>query len=243
MKPYKKYFYYDNLLSINTSEFLLENVLHPEKYLKLLQNFLERKGKSIIGRKDNAKFFCGYLSRIFKKYNILFVLDTTVSKVQGDEYKLGFTESGYNGGNKNDINIFCNENIIKAQINKKFYDLFSKYLLKLLGHELIHRIQALNVEDIKLKRMIYQQINPNVDLAGYLSNKYEIMARAWQIVEEFRFYGYDDQKIKNVLYDRYEPSISISLFYYRNLFKTNTDTMKLLYKYIYLYVVDDTGEN
>lgn len=245
MKPYKKYFDANKYLSITIPELLIENVVHPEKYVKLLQDVLIKLQKRFVGKKETAHFICWLLSKRFKKYGITFILIGEVRK--GDKYKLGLTKSGYNGGDKNDIDIYCNENITKIQVDKKFYDLFSKHLLELFGHELIHRIQALNVEDIKLRGMIYQQPDPNINVKAYLANKYEIMSRAWQIVEECRFYGYDDNKIIDTIQRKKYAPISTSLMAYRGLFETNNKedavTLKLLYKYIYLYVVDNTGEN
>jgi hypothetical protein len=233
---YKKYF--KNSLSINDdpSIFLLENVLKPENYVKILKEHFLKHKKGILRKNRTPERLCIYLSLLFKKYKIEFQLDFAIKSLEND-YLYGVSKGEYHIGkkNKNDIVIVCNSNIQSIQTDERFLNTFLDIVLKIIGHEIIHRLQGLNVKDEELRKKIYS--NNTKDIRIYLSNKYEVMSRAWQIIEELRFQGVNDSRIKEIIKNSKNYGMSASLYEYRRIFSDNQqEVLNLLYKYVFLYL-------
>ncbi len=76
---------------------------------------------------------------------------------------------------------------------------------------------------------------------AYLSKPKEIMAHAWEIVQEFKLFGKNNEATRMILKsNRDEENLKWLMFsdrlkeYYTS-FKVTSKTMKLLYKYLYEY--------
>ena len=106
-------------------------------------------------------------------------------------------------------------------------------LLHLIGHELIHREQFLRMDYIKnIESYAF------TDKKKYLSNKQEIMAYAWQIINSFRLHGALDSDIQKILKTNSNIKFQLGgkvLADYHDLFTIDDKELKLLYRYMYLY--------
>lgn len=103
------------------------------------------------------------------------------------------------------------------------------YIQKALRHESVHRQQ------IDRSGGYMEDIDPTTP-KSYLSNKREIMAMARSIVDEM--WPYDrNQYLENGI-----VPMSLSSAPYRNEFDQNSKEIRLLKKYIYLYIVQDEIE-
>lgn len=220
---------------------LLENIVEPEDYLLDILDTMDRMKKDLITKEYTLEKACSILNHVFKKSKIKFMPQKRIA--YGNEYYINF---GINKGatipdKYATIGIFLNNNFLKMYGDEKFYKKFLLGFTEVLKHELIHRGQDLKVKDIKLRDKVMSQ-SDDWKIEKYLSNKQEVMAFAWQIVERFRIEGYSNIEIKNLLKSDSKPKLSSSniLANYHYLFKKdikkNKDVLKLLYKYMYMYL-------
>jgi hypothetical protein len=87
----------------------------------------------------------------------------------------------------------------------------------------------------------YIGVMSNENRIVYLSKPKEIMAHAWEIVQEFKLFGKNNEAIRMILKSNRDSEnlkwllFSARLKMYYNSFEPTSKTMKLLYKYIYEY--------
>lgn len=232
---------------------MFEAVIHTKKYAKLLQNKFLYIAKHI----DKSKFsttisLLRYLDSEFETYNILFKFDSI--EPQEEAHLCGITEMVTEGKNKTII-VFCN-NAFKGNLLKADNTLFQSFY-ELISHELVHRGQYL-LRSYKISYKIMQKIlkdksdiENNSSLSDeqketlktrkYLSNRYELMSYANQIVEELRFNGFDNKKIIDICKSLELPSeYSNGASMYDDFFdkdeKKDLLILKQLFKYMYQYI-------
>ena len=127
--------------------------------------------------------------------------------------------------------------IIKIQQNELFANEFRKWFLFVLKHELIHRGQNLAVKDTKLlARVMVKEFGNEKE---YLSDKQEIMARAWETIELFKFQGFTKKRIAHILVNEIYNSENGVLQAYIKTFDKNSNVYKLFFKYLYLYLEEN----
>lgn len=231
MKKYKKIFedsdlalseLHDKGAFINCLEYLMESIIKPELYIENLLNILD-DNKNILKKYTHPEDLVKALSNLYKNHKIEFKV-----------YNMNLDSFIYLGSHTIDtIYLNCTPKIIYAY---KDYTNFKIQFEKFLKHEIIHREQfnRINNEDI-IKKILNQDKSSQIK---YFSQKYEIMSYAWQIVYDFRIAGKDDKIIKKLVSKQsfVANRFSIPLQRYKKLFKKDSDTLKLLYKYIYMYL-------
>ena len=232
---------------------MFEAAIHTKKYAKLLQNKFLYIAKHI----DKSKFsttisLLRYLDSEFETYNILFKFDSI--EPQEEAHLCGITEMVTEGKNKTII-VFCN-NAFKRNFLKADNTLFQSFY-ELISHELVHRGQYL-LRSYKISYKIMQKIlkdksdiENNSSLSDeqketlktrkYLSNRYELMSYANQIVEELRFNGFDNKKIVDVcksfeLPSEYSNGASMYDDFFDKDEKKDLLILKQLFKYMYQYI-------
>jgi len=218
------------------SEFyLLEYIIKPEEYINSIEDKINSSYRKAFTKDRELGRICRELTNIFTSNRIVFIPEKTIAL--GNEE---FTFYGINKGStlpdkKGTIGIFCNYNILDCVNNRNFFNGFKKWFLFVCKHELVHRGQALQIEDAKLRASVLKKDFD--DQIQYLSDKQEIMARAWEIVELFRFQNYSDKQILNLLKkDSIEKFQVRTLKVYHEYFDMSDSVMKLLYKYMYWYL-------
>ena len=232
MKRYVRYFGIDDSFKIT------EAIINPNLYLDQIEkdlndlSFFKFKNVSL----KNISF---KLNIIFRKSKIQFIPQ---SNINDDPYepniKFGINSGATISNKTNDIGIFINENIVRSLQNKEAYPFFVKWLLFVLKHELVHRGQHLKVKDAKLRNEVFQK-SPK-DRREYLSDKQEIMARAWEIIELFKLFNYQQDKIREILKSKeLEKYQNFTLRVYHDEFTMKDWQLKLLYKYMYMYLEED----
>jgi len=233
MERYKRK--YDENIFMGETMSMLEMVLHPDNYVNLIKD----------------KIISFYNKNIFTDINDLIVslnsylIDEKIQFKLSDK-KLSKYDSGLQSARyypkANVIVILYTDDILNAfkmrgQTNdysdfKWFLEDFEEFL----GHETIHRMQSFKdkVNNIKATSTENEK--------EHYSQTKEIMSYAWQIVQTFKMYGKDEDYIKFILSSkRDEPNVKVINFIpvfkkYYNLFDKDSNVMKLLYKYIYLYI-------
>jgi len=137
------------------------------------------------------------------------------------------------------IRIYCNPLILQIQQNEIFLNSFKKELLFVLKHELVHRGQNFQIKDLDVRFKVMS--SPHESLMKDLSDKKEIMARAWEIIELFKLKNdFTKKEIINriIKHDDYR-GINNTLDFYFRAFGKNSPEIKLLYKYMYLYLEEN----
>lgn len=213
---------------------LSEAVQRPNNYLKLIQDQI-LKNKKLILKQSNNKInkLLILLSLILKKFKIKFYYKNEISKY------FGIYEAETLLDKKNTIIIWCNLSILEIIKNEKIFDRFLYSLLEILGHEIVHRMQLKDIKDKKILNILStKDINNRIQ---YFSNKQEIMAFAWQIIEQFRFIGYSDDKIKEIMKTYKNPKLihkKLPEIYklYIYLFNNDNSVLNKLHKYMYEYL-------
>jgi len=120
--------------------------------------------------------------------------------------------------------------------NKNF-DIFIEQCVSFIGHELIHRYENIKINNIDLSKKILQK--SKIDRKKYYGNKQELMSYAWQIINNFRTLGKNNVSIKALLKGNNDVKFKFGgeiLLIYHKMFTLNDDELKLLYKYMYLYL-------
>jgi hypothetical protein len=221
---------------LHTMKFI-EAIQNPENYVNLIKN-------KII--KFNIKNSFSSLDDLIISLNSYFINEKIKFRLSKNPNILGegLLSGGFNP-KTDEIYLFYNYDIIDAfkMDNKKYNDDNFKDFLEglsiFLGHETVHRMQSFKNKIKKVGTMIDE------DKKKHLAQPIEIMAYAWQIVQYIKLYSKKDNKfIRKILTDvRDEENLKIINFIvpfkeYYNTFDVNSKTMKLLYKYIYLYTED-----
>jgi len=190
-----------------------EAVIHvySQSYMDILDHtsFHSR----IFNCKTNSDFII-VLNKAFKSRNVLFIQ-------KGNRFGSTTDKSGI-------IKIFVDHDYFKSY-NTDIIKFKSK-LKNILNHELVHREQSKKVNWIKYKGSLNI-----VNKKKYPANKQEIMAYANTIVEMLYKKYFSD---KNVLDFLRTPIRGNKIFdEYIDLFGSDSKEMKLLYKYMYEYIV------
>lgn len=232
MKRYVRYFGIDEQFQIT------EAIVNPSLYLTQINKDLNDLAYFKF-KNSSLKNITMKLNLIFRKSKITFIPQSfIVDDPHEPGIKFGINGAATLSNKNNSIGIYTNENIVKSLQNKDYYTFFVKWLLFNLKHELVHRGQHLKVKDAKLANQVFQK-SPK-DQIEYLSDKQEIMARAWEIVELFKLFNYTSDNIRQMIQSKkLEKNQNFTLRTYHELFTMDAWQMKLLYKYMYLYLEED----
>jgi hypothetical protein len=216
-----------------------EGVVSP-KYYKEIESYLMSLKNNIKKLNfDTLTKLCKWLTKNLKKYSIRFVPnENNDNKYFNKEFQAGITQSGCLSNKKGTVKIYCNNNLLKIQNDDKFFNYFVKNVIRIIGHELIHRNQIFEIENQELRNYIFDFPKETVK---YLSNKQEMMSRAWQIIEEFRYNGLTDKQIANILRSNKDTRLvaySTTFMYYLEFFNIKDPIFKKLWKYAYSYLTN-----
>lgn len=223
-----------NLNEAALSPIYYENI---EKYIKSLEKEIKKK------KFVSLSTLCLWLSFKFRKYAIRFVVDNDSEEQGNNEYSVGITKSGCLSNSKGTIKIYCNENLLKLTTPGNFFNYFTINVIRIIGHELIHRNQMFHLTNKKLRNYIFD--HSKLEVEEYLKNKQEMMSRAWQIIEEFRYKELNDKTILNIMRNNKDTRIiakSFTLSTYFDYFNPKDKIFKDLYKYMYLYISNQDVE-
>lgn len=232
MKRYVRYFGVEDQFKIT------EAIINPIIYLNQINKDL--KDLSYFKFKNTSlKNIALKLNIIFRKSKIQFIPQSfIVDDPHEPGVQFGINSSATLSNKNNTIGVFINSNIIKSLQDKDQYQYFIKWLLFNLKHELVHRGQHLKVKDIKIANEIFKKSYKGQ--LEYLSDKQEIMARAWEIIELFKLLNYTNDNIRKMIQSKdLEKNQNFTLRTYHTLFKIDDWQLKLLYKYMYLYLEEE----
>lgn len=243
LKKYNPAKYVGNIRRFGVS--LKEKVVFPDNYSKEIQKIISGKWfKYVIFKYREPQNLLKKLNKLFKHFKISFEFDP-VPKGGDSIVSLGFNGAGTLSDKYNSIFIVLNKNFFKSSSSEDNFNKMCKGFINLLNHEIIHRQQKTFVANEKLKRDIYDN-SPNDSDKVYYYSKYEIMAHAYTIIQDWKLLGnMTDTDIINSLRTKRFQDIS-KLWDYSNAFRNYTvlfdmdsDVIKLLYKYIYMYLKED----
>ena len=205
---------------------LLEAVLIPKQEVSEIIQLLVKNKKELSVDKNKEEKFCYQLDDILKKYKISFSYDDSL---RNDV----FFPRGFHEQRNNIIYFICSSRISLINENDKyFYDFLDGFKL-LIGHELVHRMQFIQ----RSHKIILNNSNQE-DIKEQLSGNQEIMAYAWQAVEELRYrFGNDKEILEHIKkYDLMFFRHSTILSAYYSLFEKDDPILKKFYKDMYLYL-------
>jgi hypothetical protein len=230
MRKYKSVYEDHDLLLIQEqekgllvcSDQLFEAVINPEEYTDNLVEILD-KNKKILEQQTHPEDLCKLLSNLYYSHKIIF-------KVFSSDNNLMIYS-----GSSDDENIYirCTPAIIEAYDK---YEEFKNQFEKYLKHELIHRYQFLKMKSDSVIKQIIRKSRR--DQISYYGSPQEIMAYAWQIINDFRMTGKSDEVIKQLISkDSFIATrYSAPLEMYKRLFQENSEVLNRLYKYMYEYL-------
>jgi len=242
LTPYKRK--YDNEYRV-TSSALKEGVIYPDNYIKDIEKKINtERFNNLIITSDNLNKLCKRLSVIFWFNNIKFIPENTPKGI--DKMVIyGLNGGGTLSDKNNTIFIKLNNNSLMREKNIVHYKMFCKMLVNLIKHELIHRGQKLFIKNKELKQKIYDTSVFDSD-KKYYSNKYEIMAHAFTIIEDLKLLGnLETERIRDTIKRNdigslmFLGGISYAFHQYTTLFDMNSKEIKLLYKYIFMYLNEE----
>jgi len=223
-----------------TSEFLVEAVYRPDKYVNIVYNHLKSILKIYNKSFKYGELVCEFLTDKFKEFNIIFNYEGSFNS-DGRKYAINSMDTGVNSLT---ITIQCSPIIDQLFLSIDLQKLFLQYFKELIGHELIHRSQSISIKNYTLQKYINKYINIAQGV-GYYADKAELMSYAWQIIEELRFQGAYDMDILEYIKDiGKHPGYSCLIYeevylkYYRN-----TMVINRLIKYIYEYLKGNININ
>jgi hypothetical protein len=202
------------------------------------------------------------LNKDFACYNIVFKDSGNLRVDKSDKEEVGIEQMKTNRHNL-EITIECNYVFGERFLQQDNFLIY--YFNTLLGHELVHRGQALNTnadtvlliakKEIercnklkdKYERCGYNdsEINDLLYKEKYLANRREIMSYAYQAVEELRYSNYSNEEIKAKLrtfdFNKYEKESGMLESYFISFrdYRTNKlsyDVLKLFSKYMLEYI-------
>ena len=214
---------YQSLFDCIFTGSIKEAIINP-KYMQELIQLLKDNQPQISTHVFSFKM-AEILSKILKSYKIDFEI---INDISSDR----FLKTGRYDHTTMTITLFgVYNNLYKIIQSEESFNKFLKEFKELAGHELIHREQY--VKDVS----IFLTHKATDDIKTYLSDKKEIMAYAWQIVEYMR-YSLTDHQIYSLLKsdnsEKYE--YHNALFQYHKHFTIQDKELQLFYKYMYLYL-------
>jgi len=222
MKRYKPLF-----SGIRDNFLFNEAVIKVDAYDKILYSLFDKCKPHIQNKNLPVDQIITILNKEFSFLKIVFQAEKINNS---DDAHLGFNGGGTEDDEYNTIYVFLNSN---CESNFNQYN--NKYIattIKIIHHELIHRNQAIRM---KSREIISKEFNYDPDnYREYLQQKIEIMPFAFMVVEESRAHGWNDDKILQNLKTFSNPS---ALFNgYLKYFDEDSKTVKLLVKYMYMYL-------
>jgi len=218
---------------------LSEGTINPDKYLYDIEEKIDNVLKRMKNKNYKLTALCMILSSAVSKYKIDFKGESNIVSGQEDFIKFGINKGATKPDEFASIRIYCNPFLLKIQQNEIFLNSFKKELLVVLKHELIHRGQDLQVKDLKLRFEVMSSSHES--LIKDLADKKEIMARAWEIIELFKLkndFTKEEIRIRIIKHDDYR-GLNNTLDFYFKAFGKNSSVIKLLYKYMYLYLEEN----
>jgi hypothetical protein len=179
---------------------------------------------------------------LFKINSILhpYRIKAKFEDLQGEFF--GVTGNGKTGTDiNNTITVYVNSGLLHVKSDELFYRFLDGFL-QVLGHELVHRLQYHEKVSKEIQeRIILKQQESTED---YLFSKQELMAFAWNIIEEFRYLKYSTEQIQEIMKISGNPGaimkVRMPLIYklYLTAFVKNNETKakNQLHKYMYAYL-------
>jgi hypothetical protein len=210
-----------------------EKVQKPENYLKIIKKYITEF--------NNKNEFLN-LDDLITSLNSYFLNEKLVFRKseKTPKYNSGVVSMGYQP-KTNEIYIFYCDKIQNAfkiqnkQYDYEYFEIFLENFIMFLGHEIIHRMQLIKDKTKTIGAMSHE------NKRKYLAKPIEIMAHAWEIVQEFKFNNRTNSDIQLILKSKRDEENLKWIFFSKRLeeyyktFPVASNTMKLLYKYIYLY--------
>lgn len=228
---------YEQFFNVGDFHFfnISEAVIVPENYIKEYEDIFNKHVK--LNKELSLKDMCKALSSAFKSKRIYFEPLDDFNKNAKEKYiRFGIVGAATFPNKSVDIKVHLHQGATFIYNNEEFFKQFKYWFFFILKHELIHRKQMLQDNDIKVRQKVFD-MSKKQEMKLYLSARHEMMARAWEIVELYRLRGFSDseimQTIKNDIKTSYSSNYTLESYYI--LFR-GTDTMKQLYKYIYEYL-------
>jgi len=230
-----------------------EAVIRPEDYLFGIKKYIGEIKKDFLGKNLTAESYVDLLNTFFtKKYAIEFKYEEN-AKINNNAVP-GLCNAAILDDDRITILLVCNKSL--PYLFRSDYD-FSKFeheLISILGHEVIHREQELKIKSADIRRKLivnYSKIRDSLKSQDpkewdifYKSNKKEIMAFSWSIIEDLRYHKKTDEEILEIIQHISRKDVDIffynmmssALASYISLFKNRDEPLKTLYKYIYEYL-------
>jgi hypothetical protein len=236
MKRYK-YLVIDDDGFKKVSYDLSEGIVKPDLYLKDIEDKLSKILDKIENKNYNLTMICLTLSSALSKNKISFKGENKISGGVEEYIKFGINGGATKPDKFASIRIYCNPLLIKLYKDKIFCNELKKWFIYAIKHELVHRGQNLLIRDTKLRAKVMSK--EHISLIKDLADKQEIMARAWEIIELFKLKNFNKNEIKEriIEHDQYR-GISNTLDFYFFAFGKNSSEIKLLYKYMYFYLLE-----
>jgi len=233
MKRYKPYF-----KETYNRAALQEAIINPNNYLKDIDKKIDKLLNSVSNKKYNAKKLCRIFSIGLSRYKIEVIYQNFIERGLDINIRFGINSGACLPNRYSSIGIFCNDNIVNIQNDINFKNQFKNWLLLVLKHELIHRGQNLAIRDIDV--LVKVKSNEKEKFKQELSNPVEIMARAWESVEVFKLVNHlENNDIISILKNYSKYALNNTLNTYIELFEKDSKELKLLFKYIYLYLTEN----
>lgn len=250
MKPYKKFFKTkESKIQTKDNDTLLAIVMHNHTGTisgPLLERFFFYE--AVINVEPEKKEIKNITLSVFKKYKgeqinvIIPYIEMALSKhkIKFDYLRAEldvYTSSGRYEPNDDTLHIILSDKTLKKNPTENDYKEFVNDFSLMVGHELIHRFEAIKMNNIELANRLLKVSILKQKL--YYGSKYEIMAYAWQIVNTFRLFGKIDSDIKIMLRSNSDVKFKygdLMLKKYHDIFTIQDAELKLLYKYMYLYL-------
>lgn len=237
-KRYKPYFKETSF----TSHALYEAVLFPTDYKYELEKKLKDFFNKNLKRDLKLSMLCARLTFLLRGYKIK-VKEWKSTCADAEECNFyGIENSGTFPDKNGSIIIYLNTRTISIFTNELFYRKFYDFFIIQLEHEIVHRKQFLTVKDIKLRKKLFTKKDP-LSPKRYLSDKQEVMARAWDIIETLRCKGKTYSDILQIIQSpkKYKEDIKIHslvayYFYFSNRNREDQEVLNQLKKYIYEYI-------
>lgn len=202
---------------------LLEAIIKPDLYFKVLKNIFNRIENKVKNLKS-SKEICEFLTKEFTSFKIIFKLESIDYRQSN-----GLNSGGTDDDMFNTIYIFCNP-LLKDEINNEYKKVVDKIIL-ILQHEFIHRNQAIRMKSMEI---ISKNFRDKETAYEYYSDKQELMAYAWHVVEILRRKGIDNKKILNAL--KNGSIIEENYNYIVDVLGINSKEIKRFHKYMYEYL-------
>lgn len=256
----------DDLILIAEGKLLLSNIFIFEATIDIKSEIQEIR-KILLQAKNNffkqvndLNSFESFFNKLLENRKIIFKYTSAI--------KTDYCTNGSYFETNDIIMIYFGLMVDSVIKNKEFhnYENMIDSILNSMGHELVHRGQAVAIEYENLRHIVFKNIT-DITLTGnttweilknklknkdteikslvirhikYLNLPQEIMAHAWKIVNNFRLNGISDEHIKRLLATHNEIKLKLGgqiLQDYHFFFPPKSgDTLKKLYKYMYSYL-------